>query len=119
MFGLTRRIMRNFSILAVLIVGLVAVVPVEAQAFSMIGAGVGSCGTWTADRRSRPMPADVDAEWVLGFLSGTGFEDGPEVNPLNGMDADGVLAWIDNYCHAHPITQIVDAAEAFRFEHPH
>ena len=32
---------------------------------------------------------------------------------LNGTDADGVLAWIDNYCRANPIKDIADAAEAF------
>jgi hypothetical protein len=43
---------------------------------------------------------------------------GPAFNPLNGPDAQGVWAWIDNYCHAHPLVQISEAASAFTATHP-
>jgi hypothetical protein len=56
--------------------------------------------------------------WVMGFLSGIGFERSPEVEPLHGIDADGVWAWIDNYCQANPLKDIAVAAAAFRFAHP-
>jgi hypothetical protein len=39
-------------------------------------------------------------------------------DPLNGTDREGVLAWIDNYCHAHPLEQISLAAVAFVHFHP-
>jgi hypothetical protein len=74
-----------------------------------------SCGTWTADRRQRSGGALQDEQWVLGFLSGVGYEG---YDPLNGMDAEGVWAWIDNYCREHPIEQIIAAAEAFKSAHP-
>jgi hypothetical protein len=53
-----------------------------------------------------------------GFLSGIGYEGDANLNPLNGMDAYGVWAWIDNYCQAHPIETIMEAAEAFASAHP-
>jgi len=37
---------------------------------------------------------------------------------LNGTDADGVWAWIDNYCQEHPIDRLFIAAEAFAKAHP-
>jgi hypothetical protein len=58
----------------------------------------------------------LDLAWVLGFLSGigsTGIGD-----PLRQMDADGVAAWIDNYCRAHPIKAIADAVAEFLGAHP-
>ena len=33
-------------------------------------------------------------------------------NLAEGTDADGVFAWIDNYCSAHPLETIYSAAEA-------
>jgi len=32
---------------------------------------------------------------------------------LNEMDAPGVWAWIDNYCQAHPIDNVLKATKAF------
>jgi hypothetical protein len=64
-----------------------------------------------------------DESWVMGFLSGVGFEAHQEAqgvdNPLDGMDVEGVWAWIDNYCQTHPINDIAQAAAAFYRAHPH
>ncbi len=38
---------------------------------------------------------------------------------LNGLDAEAVLAWIDNFCGGKPLAPIVDAAGAFAAAHPH
>jgi hypothetical protein len=54
--------------------------------------------------------------WVLGFLSGLGVAGVGD--PLNGVDNEGVMAWIDNYCQSHPINRLVDAAKAFFSAHP-
>jgi hypothetical protein len=83
-----------------------------------IGSGTASCGAWTADRHQLANRALSDEEWVLGFLSGVGYIGYDSANPLNKTDADGVWAWIDNYCSAHPISQISDAAAAFYHAHP-
>jgi hypothetical protein len=87
---------------------------VEAQAGHMIGLGGNSCGSWTASRRGNA--AELSQQWVLGFLSGLGWEG--RNDPLANMDANGVWAWIDNYCSAHPIEKIADAAGAFFTVHP-
>jgi hypothetical protein len=42
----------------------------------------------------------------------------PDRDPLHGMDADGVWAWVDNYCRDHPIDMILSASEAFLHAHP-
>jgi hypothetical protein len=89
-----------------------------ASQFNLIGVGTASCGTWTVDQRDpKSWPALADESWVLGFLSGIGFESLAD-NPLNGTDANGVVGWIDNYCAANPLSQIFDATKAFDHAHP-
>jgi|SRR6516165_4538362 hypothetical protein len=82
--------------------------------YDLIGSGTNSCGTWTAWRRQGI--AGFPEQWVLGFLSGIGYKGGN--NPLNGVDANAVWAWMDNYCYAHPLDSIEKAGEAFNLIHP-
>jgi hypothetical protein len=96
-------------------------IPASAQQpAAVIGAGVGvSCGKWLEDRRL-DMPGIQN--WALGFLSGVGVYGVDPVtghkNPLNGMDADGVLYWLDNHCRADPTINFIEAVKAFADEHP-
>ena len=39
-------------------------------------------------------------------------------NPLNGLDYDAVMVWIDNYCAAHPLSKIKDAVVELNRAHP-
>ena len=88
-----------------------------AEAYTRMGAGLSSCGTWVAERRRGDW--STSGSWVLGFLSGVGYMGTPQYDPLHGMDGDAVLAWIDNYCQTNALLDIVDAAEAFVTAHPH
>jgi hypothetical protein len=60
----------------------------------------------------------TDGSWVLGFLSGVGYING-DYDPLRGLDANAVEAWLDHYCQAHPSEKLSEAAAAFIAEHPH
>jgi hypothetical protein len=84
--------------------------------YHLLGPGGSSCGSWTAHGRTRDW---FQLSWVLGFLSGIGYADAPRHDPLRGVDAEGVAGWLDNYCQAHPLQKLVDAAKAFVDEHPH
>jgi hypothetical protein len=101
---------------AALVVALLSGAARAAQ-YHVVGLGLSSCGTWTADRRANGPKAAMDGAWVLGFLSGVGYA-GPD-DPLTNVDADGVWAWVDNYCRTNPISSILDAAKAFTAAHPH
>jgi hypothetical protein len=63
------------------------------------------------------MASGLDESWVLGFLAGAG-DATNGANPLNGLDANAVFGWIDNYCSIHPLSPIGKAAEALFNEHP-
>jgi hypothetical protein len=84
--------------------------------YNMLGVGTISCGAWTASRREGR--ASLSEQWILGFLSGVGYEAGGGDNPLNGVDADAVWAWMDNYCRANPLDRVAKAAAAFDAAHP-
>jgi hypothetical protein len=97
----------------------------EAADFSFIGTGHSSCGSWTASRRTGQ--ASLPEQWILGFLSGVGDVSASNANavggvterdPLNGVDAQAVWAWVDNYCRANPLDKVVRAGEAFVAAHP-
>jgi hypothetical protein len=90
----------------------------EAAEFQEIGLGLSSCASWTEARSDQAkLASDMYQQWVVGFLSGVGYTG--IANPLLGMDADGVWAWVDNHCRGHPIDKIADAAKAFNSIHPH
>jgi hypothetical protein len=54
------------------------------------------------------------SSWALGFITGAGWNGGTD--PLGGTDAEGVLAWFDNYCAANPLKTIADGAVEFYHE---
>jgi hypothetical protein len=81
-----------------------------------LGAGANAtCGRWSADRQSGN--AFSVSNWALGFLSGAAaFSE--NLNPLEGLDSDAVLYWIDNYCRSRPLDKFTVALRAFIDEHP-
>jgi hypothetical protein len=93
----------------------------ETRGTTIMGSGASSCGTWSADRRLGGTVAIPEMEWATGFLTGVGFMGASQgIAPLDGLDhPQGVWAWIDNYCQAHPIETIAEAAAAFFYAHPH
>jgi hypothetical protein len=85
----------------------------------ILGTGTASCGSWTALRREGQ--ASLPEQWILGFLSGVGYARVVEYgqDPLNGIDANAVWAWVDNYCQANPLDHLAGAGTAFVATHPH
>jgi hypothetical protein len=74
------------------------------------GAGVNSCGSWTEEWARDSQRLELWKAWVLGFVSGANIyaEHG---DFLRGpVDAPAIYAWINNYCRAHPLESLRDAA---------
>jgi hypothetical protein len=103
--------------LAVALGLMVALAAAPAHAVQIIGAGLAPCGTWTADRAARDIGASEGETWVGGYLSGAAFW-GSNLDPMKGIDAKAAWAWVEDYCRAHPLDKIIDAANAFIQEHP-
>ena len=84
----------------------------EARAWDDLHASFGglwSCNSWSS---STGVEALEEQYWVFGFLTGIGAESAYR-NPLVGTDADGVIAWINNYCAKNPTDAVIQAAVAF------
>ena len=97
-----------------------AMVTAPSSAVSIGGLGLQTCSTWVADHQSDPpFEALRDEQWMIGYLSGVGKWGSADLDPLNGMDAQAIYAWISDYCEANPSAQILDAANAFIHVHPH
>jgi hypothetical protein len=119
--------MRFFLLLTVLIFGPITGFA-EEKTSALLGSGSSSCGAWGAHIRQYNPGGSItpgslsslqESAWVVGFLSGVGFMGQGRADPLDGMDYDGVIAWVNNYCQGHPIENIAQAAAAFYYAHPH
>lgn len=92
----------------------------NAYAYRSIGSGNSSCGTWTAEQQQPDsVLAIMDVQWIFGFLSGVGWVAPSGVDPLGGLDGYAVTEWIDNYCRAHPLDNMIKAAAEFVYAHPY
>jgi hypothetical protein len=92
----------------------------EAAAYNRLGAGTASCGIWAGFRREGSTSARAlsSEQWVLGFIDGITEASGGSLDPLNGVEAETVWEWIDNYCQSNPAKSIADAGAAFIAAHP-
>jgi hypothetical protein len=86
---------------------------------TIAGVGDASCGTWTARRAQGRPHAWGYEQWLMGFLTGASVYGKPGLNPMGGVDHDGVWAWVDNYCRAYPLNYLSRAGSAFVQAHPH
>ncbi len=66
-----------------------------------------SCSTWT-NTSKQSYESQAYSKWVFGFISGINLEN-PSGDFLQGRDADGLIAWIDNYCRSNPLNRITQA----------
>ena len=58
------------------------------------------------------MRSAMMGQWVLGYLTGVAIFTPPIGDGLLRTDWEGIRHWIDNYCQAHPLDSVNDAAAA-------
>jgi hypothetical protein len=78
--------------------------------YTILGQGNQSCGKWIADRRQDNLAAHTEEAWLLGYLTAynewSNDPNDPNANVTKETDADGVFAWMDNFCQSHPVDTI-------------
>jgi hypothetical protein len=74
---------------------------------NVMGPKDNSCGTWTMERTTGGNQALE--YWVLGYLSGVNALGSNDADILANTDANAVWAWMDNYCHQHPLDKLPTA----------
>jgi hypothetical protein len=99
-------------LLAVLFLGWVLGRTTQTQGKSTVyGQGNSSCGTWIQDKQSDSRAISlhaIDRAWVGGFVSGSGHTG----LQLRKTDSNGIVAFMDTYCQAHPLENISLGAAA-------
>lgn len=75
------------------------------------GAGIGTCGSWTAERKSGEWLQK--GQWILGYISAIS---ATTLHPMQKSDGNAFAAWIDNYCSNYPLKQLYDAVQALVVE---
>jgi hypothetical protein len=75
-----------------------------------MGIGAASCGKW-----SEPHTAGaLEAKWVVGFVSGANMFTENDIIDRPEVDYAALMAWMDNYCKAHPLDTVQVAALSVR-----
>jgi hypothetical protein len=79
---------------------------------SLLGSGYRSCENWTTEREGKTDRSYQFVQWILGFITAVNvYVLQHDDDVTNGADNKELLEWIDNYCRAHPLVRIEDAAE--------
>jgi hypothetical protein len=111
LINMSRRFDMLKAILATLILCAAAVRAEADMIFKDIeiyGWGTQSCKVWTAHSKRGDPVYFQRINWVFGFITAAG-----HYSTLRKTDLAEVTLWIDNYCHAHPLTNVANAAGAF------
>jgi hypothetical protein len=82
--------------------------------FMVLGAGFSSCESWTNDRGVDGANSRYKEQWVLGYITAMNnwvlpADRGAARDLAEGTGAEGLLAWMDEYCAANPQTNVGNA----------
>lgn len=83
--------------------------PSTARHFVSDGVGVSGCSQWEMAKRVHELDPYSIESWMLGFMSGLTYAEGPKYKPVDQL---GVKKQLDEYCRAHPQARLQDAAIA-------
>jgi hypothetical protein len=99
------------------------------EGWEAFGSGTKSCAEWTRAEAERRLVteggtmytqtgSDIpgQTQWIAGFLTAFNYYQSATPNVAEGTDMNGIFAWIDTYCAAHPLEPIAKAAIALVVE---
>lgn len=84
--------------------------------YTVHGSGASSCRDWVIDRRIDDAGAWQLQQWVLGYLTAYNEWVRGKADIVEGLDAEGALAWIDTYCGGELDRTLGDALGALVHE---
>lgn len=73
------------------------------------GMGTATCGRWTEAHKKDDAVSFAFDQWLLGWVAGVA-QFGNAAKILNGPDNSSLVAWVSNYCSAHPFDKVNVAA---------
>lgn len=90
--------------------------------YTVLSPGTESCGAWIANRPHDPGTSNFtpnqhtvdllgEQAWLKGFITAYNDYVWKGKNVASETDNNGMYAWVDTYCAAHPTTPLSGAAE--------
>lgn len=82
--------------------------------FFVLPGGANTCGDFLDQTQGR----FSDVEWIFGYISGINSQAsrGQRYTGQSLPSPETAEVWVENYCHAHPLNILVQAAIALRGE---
>jgi hypothetical protein len=97
------------------VVLLLLIFPIASHADMIIwGHGNSSCGEWLRDRQQDSWGSVVNKAWVARYITSVNKAYAGALTA--GTDAEGMFAWLDNYCRSHPLASIFQATDSLTLE---
>lgn len=94
--------------------------PTAAVAQIDASAGQILCRAWTkssdSDSPSEQEQHAMMIQWTFGFLIGQAILNDRIKAGVARANDDGIVRWVDDYCRAHPLNSIQQAADKFALE---
>lgn len=111
--------MKRYSLWLLFLVGIGAHSAISAPL--IYGQGNSTCGYWLKLRGTHEIWALEAAGpvqgWLRGYLTAMGlFDFAVRKQDMAATDSDAIDAWTDNYCHAHPLDNMLQAGNALHDE---
>jgi hypothetical protein len=103
-------------LIALLALAAASAEPARTPRLTVVGAGAGvSCAEWVAAGRSDP---ELE-QWAFGFASAVaaGAQLRRGGDPLSGLDADAIHAWLAGHCRGRPDEALGAALVRMVFAH--
>ena len=78
--------------------------------FTFRGAGAKACGGYV--REDNIDTRGVYEHWLMGYISGINSAKRGKADFSNGVDPQGLIQWIENYCKENPLSNFGSAVDA-------
>lgn len=74
--------------------------------YMKFGTGNKSCAYYTKHNKNKDLLGYLNRQWVLGFITSYNVYTSGIHDIAKGTEADGLFAWIDQYCSKNPLDTI-------------
>ncbi|MFC1776761.1 hypothetical protein ACFL3I_05380 [Pseudomonadota bacterium] len=94
------------------LITLLALVSTGAWGYTVRGAGGKSCGKYVSEKQEGSVLHSISLNWVLGFITGVNVTQevaGRRANLGASFDTESIELWLENYCRANPLEDLVTA----------
>lgn len=85
---------------------LLSMYAINCIALTQITVGKTDCGSWIKDKQNQYF----QQTWLVGYVSGLNSANiaGDNIDWLEGVSAEQIFVWMDNYCTKNPLDRTLD-----------